>query len=181
MALVLGTNSGFVTTAPTADPAAIYPAIDTRAFVSKDASPATAKRITEIGWWCDNATEEANFELGLYAADGISSPGEAGTLLHIERTNAKGTGAGWKTVAVDWAIDPSTDYWLGVQLDDTATATNINHNTAGGLGFDYLDRRTSLPDPFGGGAFFADYLVAIYAVWDAGVSANTTNFFQFMD
>jgi len=170
MAVVLGTNSGFVTVAPTSDPGAFYaPEIDDNAFVTKDTSPETAIKITEIGWWCDNATEEANFEVGLYAADGEVVPGEAGTLLYSDTTNAKGTTAGWKSVAVDWEISGNTVYWLGVQLDNTATATATNHDTNFGSGNDFLAASIeTLPNPFGGGALSnANGKTTLYAVWEA--------------
>jgi len=166
MAVVLGTNAGFVTEAPEDPIIGASITLDDRSAVMKDTSPATAGRITEIGWRCDDATEEANYEVGLYAADGAVVPGEAGTLLHVERTNAKGTTDGWKRVTVDWDIDPNTDYWLAVQLDNTATKTEMDYGIEGGLGMDMLLGESTLPDSFGGGDFFDDYILAIYAVWD---------------
>jgi len=133
MAVVLGTNSGFCAASPTDDPAGTNRTVDSYAEVTKDTSPAGNNVITEVGWWCDNATKEANFEVGLYAADGAVVPGEAGTLLYSSIVNAKGLGAGWKKVTgLSWAIDPSTPYWIGVQLDNTATTTSINYATSGG-------------------------------------------------
>ena len=171
MALAIGTNSGFVTVAPTTDPAASNFAVDTRANVMRDTSSATAARITEVGWWCDTATEEANFEIALYDSNGSN---QAGDIIHSSTTNAKGTTAGWKTVAVDWAIDASTDYWLGLQLDDTATTTNLNYSSSGGAGWDFIDSQTSLPDPFGGGSVFFNFgMIGLYAVWDTGAAEGT--------
>ncbi len=70
MALVLGTNCGFVTVAPTSDPTGtINDVQNTFAYASKFTSPATAIKVTEIGWYCDNATQEANFEVGIYDHD----------------------------------------------------------------------------------------------------------------
>lgn len=172
MAVVLGTNSGFVTVAPTTSPVSVQVAtLDATARVTKDTSPSTAVKITEIGWWCDTASEEANFEVGLYAADGAVVPGEAGTRLFVSATNAKGTTSGWKVVTVDWTISPSTVYWIGVQLDDTATQTQIDAAFSGGPGYDSLASQTSLPDPFGGGALLdADGMLAFYAVWTTAAS-----------
>jgi len=180
MALTIGINSGFVALAPSVDPDEGDAGMDTRAKVTKDTSPATAAKITEIGWYCDNATEEANFEVGLYAADGAVVPGEAGTLLYSDTINAKGTGVGWKTVSVDWAISPNTDYWLGIQLDNTTTLTNINYVSSGGAGYDNKTAQTTLTNPFDGGALAdVDAMISIYAVWEAAVvgmaGAMTTN------
>ena len=165
MALVLGTNSGFVASAPAADPGGIALGVDNSAVVTKDQSPGTANTITQVGWWCDNATEESNFEIGLYA----DSSGAAGSLLFSTSTNAKGTGSGWKTASVNWSISPSTNYWLGLQLDDTATQTKCDIAVAGGSGIDGIGGPTTLPDPYGGGALdLATGMYAIYAVWEAG-------------
>lgn len=165
MAVVLGTNSGFVITAPTVDPAGTVTTVDTLAVVTKDTSPATAGKISEIGWWCNEATEASNFEVGLYAADGVVVPGEAGTLLYSSIINAKGTTSGWKTVSVDWGINANTVYWISLQLDDTATATNTYRSNSGGSGFDQVTA-SSLPNPFNGGTpISTTQNLSIYAVW----------------
>lgn len=178
MAVVLGTNSGFVTVAPTTDPEGTNAGLDTFSDVTKHTSPATAVKITEIGWWCDTASEEANFEVGLYAADGAVVPGEAGTLLHVSRTNAKGTGAGWKVVTgLNWAISENTAYWIGIQLDNTATTTNYNYASSGGAGEDFKGGQTTLSDPYGGGTISdTNAMTATYAVWEAA-PASTGNMF----
>ncbi len=169
MTITLGVNSGFVTVAPTTDPAGTTTgAIDTTARVTKDTSSSTAGKIIEVGWWCNEATQEANFEVGLYAADGVVVPGEAGTRLFVDATNAKGTTSGWKVVSgLDWAISPNTAYWIGVQLDDTATTTTTDSGATTGSGFDVLSGQTTLPNPFGGGALFSNLTsLAFYAVWE---------------
>lgn len=179
MTVVLGTNAGFVTVAPTTDPASAQTVtIDTTARVVKDTSPSTAVKITEVGWWCDNATEESNFEVGLYAADGAVVPGEAGTRLFVSATNAKGTTSGWKVVSsLNWTISGSTAYWIGVQVDDTATATITDNRTSAGSGYDSLASQTTLPNPFGGGAILdIDGILAFYAVWEAASSSNIKSY-----
>ena len=173
MALVYGTNIGFLTTAPTTDPSGSSTlTVDGASFVLKHTSPSTAGMITEIGWWCDTATSEINFEVGLYAANGTVVPGEAGTLLSVSRTNAKGTTAGWKVVSgLNWSISPDTVYWIGLQVGNTDT-TAIDIEASGGNGFDRKPSQTTLTNPFSSGALQdADGMVAIYAVW-AAVTSN---------
>lgn len=167
MALVLGTNCGFVTVAPVADPDGSSVFITNYAVVSKHTSPANANKITEIGWWSDIDCDEANFEVGLYATDGAVVPGEAGTLLYVDRINVKGATAGWKRVTVDWSISGSTDYWLAVQVDQgNLVSAKIDYTSTGFYGEDYRNV-DSLPDPFGGGAIDgATASDAIYAVWE---------------
>jgi hypothetical protein len=166
MAVTLGTNSGFVTTAPTADPAGTNFTIDGVAVSTKHTSPEGNNVITEFGWWCDTASEASNYEIGLYAADGATVPGEAGTRLQYSATQAKGTNAGWKVVTgLNWSISASTVYWLAVQLDNVTTTTSANRNTSGGAGYDVRATQTTLSDPFGGGTLSsATIAVAIYAV-----------------
>ena len=176
MALVVGTNCGFVTTAPTDDPASESRTLDYTAVVAGFTSPANAIKVTEIGWYQGTAvTQNANFEVGLYAADGAVVPGEAGTRLYVDNSNAKGTDAGWKRcTGLNWDISPNTMYFIGVQLDNTSTATYYDYSSTGGYGYDDLISVTSLPNPFGGGAFYGggDYLPSFYAVWEAGAGTN---------
>jgi len=174
MAVVLGTSAGFVTVAPTADPTGTAGGnFDNGAVVQKDTSPATAAKIIEVGWYAGLATQAADFEVGLYDASGAVVPGEAGVLLFVSGANAKGTTEGWKVVTVDWTISASTVYWLGVHCADTSTATPIDYTTTGGPGFDLVVPKTSLTDPFGGGAIFdADGVVALYAVWEAAAAGG---------
>ena len=166
MAITRGVNAGFVLVAPINDPLGQGVGVDGSALVTKDTSPAFAFKITEIGWWTGSATEETNFEVGLYAADGVDVPGEAHTLLYSNITNAKGTTAGWKRVTVDWNIDANTPYWLAVQLDDTATTTFLDMSGTGGDGRDsYV--ASSLENPYGASAAYDPGAIAIYAVYAA--------------
>ncbi len=161
MALVLGVDSGFVTVAPTATPtAAGSPVIDGSSIVSKDTSPSTPCRIISIGWWRTAGTDPANWEIGLYS-DGA---GVADVLLYIDATNSS-TSTGWLVTAVNWAISPSTPYWLGVQMDAHAGGSGVIRDTAGGAGFDILTGQTALNNPYGGGAVVQPAgMAAIYAL-----------------
>ena len=126
MALVLGTSCGFVTSSPSADPGGTaLEDVDTTAQTLKATAPVGATKVTEIGWWCDNATEEANFEVGIYGDNGSGTAPDA--VIELNQTNAKGTGAGWKKVTgLNIAITAGTIYWIAMQLDDTATGTDTD-------------------------------------------------------
>jgi hypothetical protein len=160
MALALGTNVGFVTIAPTADPAGSNTTIDGSSVVVKDTSPAGAIRITQIGWYRGSGTNTANFEIALYS----ESAGVAATRLFVDATNSSASG-GWITVAVDWAISPSTPYWLGLQMDAHSGSSSVDSATPGGSGSDVLTSQTTLNDPYGGGTVAdAAGMYAIYAL-----------------
>ena len=172
MALVLGTNCGFVSSAPTVDPAEGSTIIvDWRQFSTKDTSPSGDYRITEIGWWCDSATKEANFEVGLYS----DNSGEPDERLFVDTVNAKGTTAGWKTASVNWTLDSSTTYWIAIQLDNTSTTTRTNVGAVSSG--EYRDRniRSDLSDPWGTSGTDLDRLGAIYAVYEEGEAPTGTN------
>jgi len=175
MALVLGTNCGFVTVAPSADPnEASAQTIDTYAWAGRDVTDVTATKITEIGWWCDNATEAADFEVGIYNHN--SGDDEPSTLVGKSSPTAKGTTAGWKSASVDIEVSSNTTYWMAVQVDDTVTATNLVINTNGPVTIKRNNGPlTELEDPFGTDVGASTANIGIYAVWEAGGTNTQIN------
>jgi hypothetical protein len=165
MALTLHTNVGFVTTAPTGDPAGANTTIDGSSVVVKDTSPAGATKITEIGWYRGAGTNTANFEVALYS----ESAGVAATRLFVDATNSSSAG-GWIITTVDWAISASTAYWLGLQMDAHSGSSSVDTATSGGSGADVMTSQTTLANPYGGGALAdADGMYAIYAVYTSSI------------
>ena len=79
MALALGTNCGFVTVAPSADPATgISPTIDFQSHGLQHTLPADAVTITEIGFWVDSQGDSGgNWDVGIYDDDGSDYPSDA--------------------------------------------------------------------------------------------------------
>lgn len=161
MALTLGTNSGFVTVRPTADPnASLTSTIDGSSCVTKHTSPSYPARIIEIGWYRAAGTNTENWEVGLYS----DSAGVADVLLQVEATNSSSS-AGWLTRSVNWSISASTDYWLGLQQDASAGSSLLDREITGGAGYDIRTVQTTLNNPYGGGAVQqAAGLLAIYAL-----------------
>lgn len=173
MSLILGTNSGFVTTRPTSDPLATNEGFDSWAHANKDTSPSTAGKVTEIGVWVDTASGAADLVFGLYSHD--SGSNKPDTLLGSV-TVAKGTTSGWKYGTVNITISGSTVYWMAVQLDDVAVTTNLNVATSGGSARDVKFLQTTLTDPWGtSDAHDVNYMTSIYAVWEAASTATSVN------
>lgn len=172
MALVLGTNCGFVDAAPTADPEGSSAQISNAARAFFDTSPAGAPRITEMGVYINNATEVATIELAIYTDDETGIP-------HLRFATAasvaKGTDAGWKVVSgLEWDLDPETDYWLAAQCDSTATATNMDNATSGGTDASIKTGMTALPADWDTElAGSSGWLLAIYAVVEDQGGAST--------
>lgn len=174
MAVVLGTNAGFCTSSPDGDPSGSTTTADYYGSAQKDTSSSTAETVTEIGWYCDNATEEANFEVAIYTdEDGRDRPENiVGTK---DATNAKGTDAGWKKVTgLNISISSSTVYWIAVQLDNTATTTNHNYKADGSFRYSIDTNATTLPDPWEAFATGDGRLYTIYAIWEGGAPPAAT-------
>jgi len=167
-AVTMGISAGFVTEAPTNDPSGSETILlDSFATATGFTSPVGAGKIVEIGWWCDNPTEESNFEVGIY--DSLAGPRPNNLLDGASKTNAKGTTAGWKRVTgLNIAITSETIYWITVQLDDTSTTTLTDREGSGGEVAWRFDQST-LPDPiFELPDDGIGWLLAFYAVWEAG-------------
>ena len=171
MAVVIGTNSGFVTTAPTADPAASATVIDNLAMAISDVTPALTGSVSEIGWFCANATQETNFEVGIYEDNGADLPGD---LISSYTTNAKGTGSGWKRVTVDITLSENTKYWIAVQVDNTATTTFVDF-TALAQKRSIDNSSTQLVDPWVNEGVSTTNAMAIYAVVETLNIAQSTS------
>ena len=174
MALVVGTNCGLCTSAPSADPAGSNYTIDDYGRAVRIVVGATPITITEIGFYVDNATEEANFEVGLYS-DNADVPG---SLLQSEKTNAKGTTSGWKKkTGLSWDLDASTTYWLAVQCDNTATQTSINYGSIAGQRYSYNTSMATLPATWSASGTSDNTMMAIYGVYEetGGAEGTATN------
>ena len=162
-AVVAGTNAGFVSSAPSADPEGSTSSNwDDRIRAAKHTAPAGATAITSVGAYIVNATEAANMEIGIYA-DSAGYPGEL--LGKVEF--AKGTTAGWKTANLSLSITAGTDYWIGLQIDDTATRTDgdVTYSSGDGYRPDSDDNLTALPNPFTASLTATTDLYALYAVY----------------
>lgn len=168
MALIKGTNCGFVTVAPTGDPASgnnLVP--DDRSTGLKDTAPFLTTGeiiVTEIGWFCENATQESNFEVGIYTHN-VGDNNPESLLGGVSRTNAKGTGSGWKVASgLNIPITGETIYWIAFQLDNTATGTSLSFDTEAGEKSDTVASQTTLIDPWGVSSTTDAGFAGIYAV-----------------
>lgn len=171
MTLTLGTNCGFVTSRPSGDPdAGDSTTIDYRSTCMQDTSPATAVKVTEIGWYANEATQAVNFDVAIYT-DSSNYPT---TIVGNKSTGIKGTSSGWKHVTVDIEISASTTYWIAMQCDNTSTTTTINNDSSGLTRMCVDTYESYLRDPFANSKWVGPgYGCAIYAIWEA--RATETN------
>jgi len=162
-AVVDGTSAGFVTVAPTDNPAGSGGPLDTYSAATKFTAPASGGTISSMGWWCDNATEADEYQLGIYSHDaGNNKPN---LLLASSGDMAKGTTAGWKTGTVAYGFTGNTVYWLAAQLDDTATVTNIDYTTNASYKEDYRGSSTELLATWGTSTGTLGRILSIYALY----------------
>ena len=172
MALVVGTNCGLVLTAPIADPtgAGVQP-VDYQCTALKVTAPANTT-ITEIGWWCANATPESNFEVGIYshnAGDDVPDTLLAGA----SQTNAKGTGVGWKVASgLDIDLSSGVTYWIVLQVDNTTPDTNTDNETITGQRVAYDVSESTLQNPWNTLTVIANRAIALYALRKAPLAAH---------
>ena len=160
--VVKGTNCGFVSVAPTADPEGYSFAVSTWGRGFKDVAPTGATKVTEIGVYINIETEAADIDLGIYSHNAGDDNPEA---LLGSATIPKGTTAGWKTTAVNIDITASTTYWIAVQVDETTLSTSTDYTTDAGEKMDYKATQTSLTDPWGVSGGSGGFLFAVYAVY----------------
>jgi len=170
MALTEGTNCGFVTASPSADPAVNGVTFETNCWGSKWVSPAGAQTLIELGTYIDNATAAANMEIGIYSHDAANNTPED---LLASVSFAKGTTAGWKKSDCSYALTASTTYWLVAQVD-TSTGCNGNYGTDGGNRASAKYSASTLPSNWGSSDSNNDNLgIIVYGKYEA--TATGTN------
>lgn len=170
MALVRGTNCGFVIVAPAIDPmGAANDVCDYKAICFKDISPPGANKITEIGWWCNNNTPDADIEVGLYSHDAANDKPD---VLLAMASFTKGANSGWKKTNININIAGNTIYWLAWQLDNTTPNTQFDLHFDGASKYGERNLRGSLPSPNWGAVSIYTYRASVYAVWESEAEAE---------
>lgn len=166
MALTLGTNSGFVSSRPSGEPAATMFAFTDDTIVTKDTSPSGVTSITEIGYYCASGYGTGfEYRLGLYEDD-AGAPGD----LLFSTTATSATAVQWSYESVSWSISASTAYWLA--LFGGGGAHYTDKASSGGSGYD-IRYSSELPDPFNGSALAdSDGMAAVYALTSGGGASN---------
>lgn len=171
MSLSLGTNCGFVTSAPSSDPSASYATWDGFAIGFKVTSPAGSNDLTEIGWWVDLVDTPGTFDVAIYSHD--SGNDWPGSILASTTGTSTGSSAGvWKAASINYSMTASTTYWLVVQMDAVAGAIRSNDQQPGGEHYEWLTA-SELPTWDGSGGGNTNILVAIYGLYSAAASPVT--------
>ena len=175
MALVIGTNCGFVTAAPTTDPLGQGNSnLSGYSLGIKCTSPATATKVTEIGFWVDGMAEgdNTNGEVAIYSHD--SENNKPDEIIGVVRTNDIDS-TGWQNISTDITISGSTTYWICVQVDTAEHNMTGNYQgIAGEYEVDSSWPQTTLVTPWNDdGDTYLGYTYGVYAVWEAAAAADT--------
>jgi len=126
MALVAGTNCGFVAASPEGDPLGSgVPVNSGEAFAARHTSPAGNNIITELGFWQGGSddNEAVHYNMGIYDNDA----GEPGSLIVPQETGNLTTAltAEWcRYTGLSIPILPETIYWIAVAIGVQGTGAN---------------------------------------------------------
>lgn len=170
MALVFGTNCGFCAAAPVDDPNGTYTQlVDERASATLDTSPATAIKVTEIGWWQNTDDTNLDYDVGIYTDDGNDEP-ETRIGLGNSTTSV---GIAWQVVTgLNIEISSSTAYWIAFALENSSYP-NIYTDLEELSDSAQLRTTETLPEDWGSDRKEGGEAYAIYAVWEAAAAGNT--------
>src|SRR3989304_6740992 len=175
MAIVVGTNGGFVTTRPTVNPAGANPDSGNQGYNhggGRFTSPAGNNNLTEIGFYVDNAVSAGNtFSVGLYAVNAGPVPG---ALLASKTGGTLGSGAGWRYLTLDtpYALTASTAYYIGVAIGGTqSTSLDATDN----LSYNFHWKAGAMANPFGTEDGSSNKLMAYYGVYAASGTTSTSS------
>lgn len=171
MGLVIGTNCGFVTVAPTDDPGLTTFIIESYAAANKHIAPTGAIKVTEIGWWCETIGPNANSDVGIY--DHNSGDNNPENLLG-SATISTGTETGWKrATGLNIPITAGNTYWIAIQCDNVGNGISVDFSNDGVTKLDYKGSgETALTDPWGVTGGTITYLQAAYAVYEVAAGTN---------
>jgi hypothetical protein len=133
MALVVGTNCGFVSVAPSADPNGTSDLVSGFQLTFKCTSPAGSSNIvTEIGWYQAGSNQVSAYNVAIHAHNAVND--RPGAVLATQSSGQSTTviTPGWyKYTGLNIAIEPGTIYWLTVGLPD-ATSNFIDLGVVAG-------------------------------------------------
>ena len=175
MALVDGTNCGFVTTAPSSDPAASSGGFSMWACASKKTSPSGTNRVTAIGWWQDNTSNGVDaYSAGIYSHDAVNNNPNVLIATAATGQSVQSNTAGWYAyTGLSIGLSASTVYWIAVGCEGSDSNTIDITDDASQL-YTYKGCGNNLPETWGEKTGFPERLIAIYAVYEAAAGGQPT-------
>lgn len=176
MALVKGTNCGFVSVAPSADPAATGGAIDNFGIGFKATSPAGNNNVTELGWYQPLANNDAaDYCCGIYSHDAGNNRPNALIATQSSGQSSMANTAGWyKYTGLSISLTASTTYWIAAGVENVTNQNQVDYAADAGEKYDWKFTATgALPSPWGASSGTFGRLIAIFAKYVAAGVAPT--------
>ena len=170
MALVVGTNCGFVETAPTSDPRGRYDYGEARRiFGFKDVAPVGAVKIVEIGWWMNTTKTAGTVKVGIY--DHNSGDNEPENLLTGSDSFTRSSTAGWQVkTGLNIAVTAEDTYWIAFWDEKGG---EVDQDLEGGT-WATRNKQSGLIDPFGTADAKYTRRLGIYAVYETAATGTNT-------
>lgn len=176
MAVVLGTNSGFVSSAPVADPAGGDAAIAGRCVGTKDTSPAGSNNVTELGAWLDSQVPNAGeVWIGLYSDDAADPENNVPNAPLVSgHTHFDGSDRWYIVSGLSYSLTASTAHWVVTACPEEGDA--YNYGSSGGVRLVVDVDQPTLPVHYthSPDVNLADYMAAFYALYVAAGGGRTT-------
>lgn len=171
MAVALGTNSGFVSAAPSADPATTDGQVGAYAIAQKDTSPAGTNKVTALGWYQANAgNSESDYSCGIYSHDAGNDRPNALIATQSSGQSVPVNTEEWLSyTGLNISLTASTTYWIAATAEDVASDCKTDYSTTGDM--DYKSGGPPLPSPWGSSSGSLDRVYSIYALYEAAVGA----------
>ncbi len=173
MAIVRGTNAGFVTAAPSSDPGGIAQNFDNDALAFRDDLPAGSWKVTEIGWYQSRASGASaiSYECAIYSDD---ASGGAGNEVPNAIIDSKATGSStdgseqwWNYTGLDiTSVSGGSWYWVAFGIGDVAANNNFDMSGSGAHRYSRDDDHGTLQDPWGETSSDTR-MIATYAKYEA--------------
>jgi hypothetical protein len=130
MALTLGTNCGFVSSAPSTDPAGSSFNIGGYAAAVKHVSPTGNYKVIEIGWYRNSTSGSARDMQVAIFTDSSGPSVQVGSTSEASFTDS----IGWKKISsLNISLNSATNYWIAVQVDNDGGY--CDYASSGGSGF----------------------------------------------
>ena len=176
MGLTIGTNCGFVTSTPSADPNESNITLDSYAWAMKDTVPTGYTTITEIGWWynsCSYMPAANTWEACIYSDTLDEADSVVGT-IQTGASVATSLSDNWISyTGLNITVSAGSNYWIAVQVDSTPSSAYCNYDHSGGDSHK-KNSMTALPSSWGSSDTETSYIMAIYAIVSTGATGTNT-------
>jgi hypothetical protein len=175
MALVKGTNCGFVSSAPSVDPNGTSDPIAGYQTAFKDVAPAGNNNVTELGWY-ESATTftGAAYSMGIYSHD-ATGDGRPNALIATQSTGnstTTDTSQWYKYSGLSIPVTGGTTYWIALAFPSTGANSRTDYTNSAGDQQNY-DNGTGVAPNYlqtpwdGAAAQHSHVLYTFYALYEA--------------